>query len=545
MRTEHRQFAEILHRLRNLRHQTDKNGKITNKLEPMRPEDVEFLNDNCQAHMSDPDYDPLSLHIFYKNEQVNEQNRKALHHHEMNGYKLEDITAKDSFVDSTFVTESTRAKILLGLKHKWHIDTGQLHYSLQIGMNCRVSLTTNIDVQDGLVNGAMGTIKYFTKTGMGKFHIIWVEFDDKNIGLSLRRTSNGLYQNNKQLEKSWTPIVAIYKQFQTGAMGKKKHYLISRIQFPIEIAFAKTLTKMQGMSLDFKHYINFEDLRKHGKSDKHTQHNEPNAYVVGLSRATNPSNLKFLNGFKESQIGRNYKADNEVDRLRDDPSAKIVFTVPDLLEMEGIKIVFYNLQGLQSSNKLEKLTRDTNLMATDILLGAETNLNNKSTPDQYTIPGFQSKLLIGNTQQIGRGLILYSKTPINDNNIQQIMRNDIEFGRYKTSIKGKDIVVIFIYRSERYNISLLRNDLMILVDELQVEKNVLIIGDMNTEECLIQSNKYQQIIQSTTTSGLHGKIIDQAYVKLTDFHATGFVLYKSFIKSHHHPICINLKLKQI
>ena len=78
---------------------------------------------------------------------------------------------------------------------------------------------------------------------MGKFHIIWVQFDDKNIGSSLRRTQNGLYMNNKDLEKSWTPITAIYKQFQTGAMGKKKHYLISRVQFPLEIAFARTLTK--------------------------------------------------------------------------------------------------------------------------------------------------------------------------------------------------------------------------------------------------------------------------------------------------------------
>jgi hypothetical protein len=486
----------------------------------MKPEDVEFLNNNCKAHMSDPDYDPLALHIFYKNKQVNEQNKKALDHLEKNGCTLEDITAKDSFVDSTFVTESTRAKILLGLKYKSHTDTGQLHYSLRVGNNCRVSLTTNINVEDGLVNGAMGTIKYCTKTTMGKFHIIWVEFDDMNIGLSLRRAYHGLYQNNKQLQKSWTPIVAIYKQFQTGAMGKKKHFLISRIQFPLEISFARTLTKMQGMSVDCKHYIDFEDLRKHGKSDKQTQHNEPNAYVVGLSRATNPSNLKILNGFKESQIGRNEKADNEIDRLRNDPSTKIVFKVPDLLEMEGIKIVFYNLQGLQSSTKLEKLTMDTNLMAADILLGAETNLNNKSTPDQYSIPGFQSKPLIGNTQQIGRGLILYSKTAINDNNLQQIMRNDVEYGRYKTSFKGKEIVVLFIYRSEKYSICQFRNHVMHLVDELQGAKNVLIIGDMNTEECLIQSDKYQQIIQSPTTSGLHGKIIDQAYVKLTDFHAT-------------------------
>jgi hypothetical protein len=338
--------------------------------------------------------------------------------------------------------------------------------------------------------------------------------------------------------------MAIYKQFETGAVGLKKYYLVSRIQFPLEIAFARTLTKMQGMSLDFKHYIDFEDLRKHGKSSEPSQHNEPNAYVVGLSRATNPSNLKILNGFKESQIGRNAAADDEIDRLRNDPSARIVFKVPDLMEMNGTNIVFYNLQGLQSTTKLEIVKKDTNLMAADILLGAETNLNNKSTPDQYNIPGYECKPLIGNTQQIGHGLILYSKIPINDNDVQKIMKDDVEYGRYKTLIKGKEIVVLFIYRSEKYRIGKFKNDLNILVDELKEERNVLIIGDMNTEECLIQSDEYQQIIQSPTTSGLHGKIIDQAYVKLTDFLAIGQVLYKSFFKSHHHPICINLQLKQ-
>ena len=389
----------------------------------------------------------------------------------------------------------------------------------------------------------MGTVKYLTKTNIGKIHIIWIEFDDKEIGSQQRRNNNGLYHNNKQLKTSWTPIMAIYRQFQTGSQGHRKHYLVSRIQFPIEPAFARTLTKMQGMSLDCKHYIDFEDLRNHGTA-KATQHNEPNAYVVGLSRATNPSNLNILNGFKESQMGRSTKADDEIDRLNNDASARIVFKVPDLMDMTGTKIVFYNMQGLRSRDKVELLTKDTNLMEADFLLGAESNLTNESSQEEYNIPGFEALPLIGNTEQIGRGLILYSKKPIDHDNLQKIMKDDVEYGRYQTLINGKSIVIIFIYRSEQYSIRRFRNDLDMLVDELAKEENVLIIGDMNSEEHLITSNEYQQVIQSPTTSGIHGKIIDQAYIKLADFDATGHVLYKSFTKSHHHPICINLQVKQ-
>jgi hypothetical protein len=543
MRTEHQQFVEVLHRLRNLRHLRNEKHQKIKKIETMKPEDVKFLNDNCKADISDPDYDPLALHIFYKNAQVNEQNKIALETLQKRGYTLEEITAKDSFVDSTFVNDGTKATILLGLKDKSPQITGQLRYKLFISKNCRVSLTTNISVKDGLVNGAMGTVKFFTKTSTGNIHIVWVEFDEKNNGSEVRKNNNGLYHNNKQLLHTWTPIMAIYKQFQTGARGRKKYYLVSRIQFPLEVAFARTLTKMQGMSLDIKHYIDFEDLRKHNTANP-TQHNEPNAYVVGLSRATNPSNLRILKGFKESQIGRSMKADDEIDRLRYDPSTRIVFQVPDLREMDGTKIVFYNMQGLRSENKAELLKKDTNLMETDYLLGAESNLTHESTPDQYNIPGFYSKPLTGNRNIIGRGLIFYSKQAIIQDNLQQNLHDDVEYGQYEAIIERNRLVMIFMYRSQKYNIQKFRHDLNVMVDHLKEEGNILIIGDMNSEENLIDSKEYHQLIKSPTTSGLHGRIIDQAYVKLTDFTATGHVLYKSFIKSYHHPICINLQIKQ-
>ena len=74
-------------------------------------------------------------------------------------------------------------------------------------------------------------------------------------------------------------IMAVNKRFESGLRGKKKHISIQRIQFPVETAFARTLTKVQEMSLDFKHYVDFTDLRKHGRSQAKKPHKTPNAYV--------------------------------------------------------------------------------------------------------------------------------------------------------------------------------------------------------------------------------------------------------------------------
>ena len=64
MRTQHKEFAALQHRVRNLRY------TAKNKLEKMLPEDVDFLNTFCKADLEEENYDPLALHIFYKNKEV-------------------------------------------------------------------------------------------------------------------------------------------------------------------------------------------------------------------------------------------------------------------------------------------------------------------------------------------------------------------------------------------------------------------------------------------------------------------------------------------
>ena len=194
---------------------------------------------------------------------MTEQNIKALNILRERGHEIVTIIAKDSLVDNSFAKDKSKLSILQGLKTKNASETGQLWTKIELALSCRVALTTNISVPDGLVNGAMGTVQHFTRKENGQVHIIWIIFDNKQIGKDQRKTYGGLYRSNPSLDKSWTPIFAIYKEWQTGARGYRKFCQVSRVQFPLELGFSRSLTKIQGMSLDFRHYVDFTDLRMH------------------------------------------------------------------------------------------------------------------------------------------------------------------------------------------------------------------------------------------------------------------------------------------
>ena len=61
-------------------------------------------------------------------------------------------------------------------------ETGGLPQSLQIKLNARVMLTVNIDLQDRLVNGQLGTIKHISTDKQGNVAKIYIKFDGSITG---------------------------------------------------------------------------------------------------------------------------------------------------------------------------------------------------------------------------------------------------------------------------------------------------------------------------------------------------------------------------
>ena len=100
-----------------------------------------------------------------------------------------------------------------------------LEYSLKIGPNSRIILKRNIDIDLGLVNGALGTVSKLVSSDDGKRVLkINIKFDNIEENIDLER------------------ITADYEHV--------KNVYVSRSQFPIGLAWAITIHKCQGLSLD-------------------------------------------------------------------------------------------------------------------------------------------------------------------------------------------------------------------------------------------------------------------------------------------------------
>jgi hypothetical protein len=119
-----------------------------------------------------------------------------------------------------------------------------LHSIINIKIYVLVELCVgNYATSNGLVNGAYGIFKasttYCEKT------IIWIMFQNSKIGTLTREKYNHYYNNN--IESKWTPIELIIKDIK---VGKSQSFIITKIQFSVQLAAARTIHYSQGLSLN-------------------------------------------------------------------------------------------------------------------------------------------------------------------------------------------------------------------------------------------------------------------------------------------------------
>ena len=93
-------------------------------------------------------------------------------------------------------------------------ETGNLKKILIVKINARVMITTNINVSDGLTNGAMGTVtNVVIDEKTGKMITILVSFDSKHVRQDTMHTSVYISTNQN--------AVPIYQTQATFPIHKK------------------------------------------------------------------------------------------------------------------------------------------------------------------------------------------------------------------------------------------------------------------------------------------------------------------------------------
>ena len=120
-----------------------------------------------------------------------------------------------------------------------------LQYHIDLKKGCRVMLTTNLDICDGLVNGSLGTVVGFEYNKEGQIQFIMVAFDDIEDGK--RRRANFDQVVAKYHGLNATPIEKMEITFSQskkndGAQG-------TAVNFPLKLCYAITAHKIQGLTV--------------------------------------------------------------------------------------------------------------------------------------------------------------------------------------------------------------------------------------------------------------------------------------------------------
>ena len=145
-------------------------------------------------------------------------------------------------------------------------------------------IVCNINVEDGLVNGASGLLKYISiNEKINEPEILWFHFLPERVGLNTRL--NGINHNDINIDKFWTPIYKKITLLKNHTFQQKGQ--VTRTQFPIVAAEAMTIHKSQGQS------YNEVCVSLNGRITK-------SMLYVALSRVASLSGLYILGKFKPS-----------------------------------------------------------------------------------------------------------------------------------------------------------------------------------------------------------------------------------------------------
>ena len=201
-----------------------------------------------------------TIHVYTENAFVNVHNQKILEalNNEMFAVPAVEILPIN-------IVASQRIKEALDRNQT---DNGGLASVIEIKVNSRAMLTVNVDLNDRLVNGQLGTVKLISKNVNGEVTKIYIKFDDAGAGQKEINIDTFAKQN------SWVPL----ETFDADIKLKVSSYVvIKRTLSPLILAWACTVHKVQVLSLP-KIVVGF---------DLHRPRNFNHAQIyVALSRVT-------------------------------------------------------------------------------------------------------------------------------------------------------------------------------------------------------------------------------------------------------------------
>ena len=217
MRQDDDMFVNLLNKIR--KDEIDQNVKHVIK--------SRFIDKNDSHYSGD------TLHILAENAPVTRHNNNQLK--QIPG-ELVKIQARDQLPKNCGISDAKQAQ-----KRK-QSEIGGLAYSLELKINARAMLITNINIEDRLINGQIGTVKHI-EIKENEVRTIYLELDDKCAGQIRMSGSDITAKNNKWVPTKTEETYMYLNKYKTISPA------IKRTQFPLALSWACTVNKVQGLSL--------------------------------------------------------------------------------------------------------------------------------------------------------------------------------------------------------------------------------------------------------------------------------------------------------
>ncbi|ROL52065.1 ATP-dependent DNA helicase PIF1 [Anabarilius grahami] len=495
-------YAELLNRLRVKK----KHEKLNDADKCMLEAVIRSTPEECPSD---------ALHIYATNKEVDNHNTEAISSRFSN---IINIDAHDYKKDPRTGEMKRQAAPLKG-------DKCGLIDKLQIDIGARVMLTRNIDVEDGLVNGTFGKVAKITaNTRDGSVQLIGLHLDNVTAGQKHRNKAPNGDDNIVYIERSEEPL-------------KKKGTV--RRQFPMKLAFACTIHKVQGMTTDcavvsLKHIF------------------EPGMAYVALSRTTSLSGL-HITDFDEKKIF----CDPEISAsLENMPKAAfhniqpILHIVQDSKLNSALKIIHHNTEGLECH--MDDLKCHHELLLADVLCLTETHLSGSAVSENLHLDGYTmykrnrhaSYTNYGHlANKNGGGVAIYVRDGFQVCPLMYIQNvTDLEYLVLKIEAPKQALLAV-IYRPPSYNLTEFLAQLNALLTSLEIIdfKPLIVCGDFNEDELsrcnkpilnLFEDKGYTQLISTGTTE--NNTLLDPVFISGTHSNVRAGVLQTYY--SYHDPV---------
>ena len=312
--------------------------------EPGSSEDIMLRTCELKVGPDGETYPKQAMHVYAENVYCNEWNNFMLSMLPGQEFVISAIDGKrDVLMNLTKVQFSDKKQQ----------DTGNLRMSLSLKVGARVMITKNIDVSDGLTNGAIETVTDIvldTTTAIVK--MILVKFDYESIGQEACSVS--MYEHIHKMS------VPIQRKQASFALGEKESCQGTRIQFPLVFAWAVTIHKCQDLTLP---EIVVDMTPSKGK------YRSGQAYVA-FSCVHEVSKLHIIN-YTCCQIHMCEYVAKEMERLRKNQLPEMPLSLFDL-HTNCLKMLHINIGNIKV--RLDDIQEDKLMMA-DIISFNETHLD--------------------------------------------------------------------------------------------------------------------------------------------------------------------------